>query len=294
MVLGSTGMLGNEVTRVAIENGIQVIQVARSGPVRFNAESEDIVATAKEVGLGPDDYLVNCVGWIPQKSTGQIDRDRSLANLLNVELPRRIGAGQELLGFTWVQIATDCVFSGLSGWRTEDEPPDAKDLYGTTKIAGEIFGASSIQLRSSIIGYESESRTGLYAWCLAELEAGRKVPGFTNHLWNGVTTTAFARMVAGLVQSGFRKSMKQHWLPADDMSKFGLLQLLAEQSGFDNGSITPALAPESKDRRLGTLHPGESDFLWKLAGYTGVPSIAELVAELVLVDKQVRSTRRGE
>lgn len=289
MVIGSSGMLGREVVRVLSKARIPVFSASRAGPIRFDAEFDDIELLAEKLGLGPKDYLINCVGWIPQKATGSPELDISRANLLNVELPRRIRDGQSLLGFTWVQIATDCVFNGGNPWATETQEKDANDLYGLSKIAGEKFGSNSVQVRASIIGYNHDSPSGLYAWALNELRQGRKVPGFTNQLWNGVTTTAFARMVLGLIESEWRKPLIQHWLPTDHISKFELLQLISEFNGYSPNQIVATQAETTLDRRIGTVKSAGNELLWSMAGYKNVPAIRELVAELVLVDKKIGS-----
>ena len=38
----------------------------------------------------------------------------------------------------YIQIGTDCVFSGKDGGYVEDSFMDAEDLYGKSKIVGEI------------------------------------------------------------------------------------------------------------------------------------------------------------
>jgi len=79
IVLGSNGMLGSEVSRVAKESGLQVVEVSRFSDVPFEAESMDFEQVAVKLGLGETDWLVNCIGWIPQKSSGDEAADVHLA-----------------------------------------------------------------------------------------------------------------------------------------------------------------------------------------------------------------------
>ena len=53
-----------------------------------------------------------------------------------------------------IHFSTDCVFSGNRGAYTEEDEPDAEDLYGRTKFLGEVAGANALTLRTSIIGRE--------------------------------------------------------------------------------------------------------------------------------------------
>ena len=67
-----------------------------------------------------------------------------------------------------IHFSTDCVFSGARGRYTEDDFPDATDLYGRTKLLGELSGAGELTLRTSMIGHELGSRQGLVEWFLAQ------------------------------------------------------------------------------------------------------------------------------
>jgi len=41
-------------------------------------------------------------------------------------------------GARLIQISSDGVFSGMRGGYTEDDPPDAADVYGLSKLLGEV------------------------------------------------------------------------------------------------------------------------------------------------------------
>ena len=140
-------------------------------------------------------------------------------------------------------------------------------------------------IRSSIIGPDHRTRAGLYSWFQGEAFEGKKVKGFSNHLWNGVSTTAFARLAVGLAKSGHRDPFQIHWVPVDTASKLEVLRLFAENLGVSPELIQPGLAPSTVDRTLATDDAALNQDLWRLAGYDHVPTIRELVAELVALDK---------
>ncbi len=285
-MLGSTGMLGSEVARVARSAGIDLIEVSRTQDIQFDAASDSFDGLATLLKLGEADYLVNCMGWIPQKASGSASDDRQQAWLLNTDLPRQINDAVLKHGFKWIQIGTDCVFSGETGGYTESSKKDALDLYGVSKIEGEKFSSHAMLIRSSIIGPDNRTRAGLYSWFKGELAAGRPVTGFSNHLWNGVSTTAFARLAIGLARSGSAKPFSAHWVPADSKSKREILELFAKHLGAPHDFVVAGNAPNNLDRTLETNDPSFNSELWKLAGYAAPPTIEELVAELVAVDQR--------
>ena len=55
-------------------------------------------------------------------------------------LPHRLAALCRVMGARLMHVGTDCVFSGRKGNYTEEDVPDAPDLYGRTKLLDEVTG----------------------------------------------------------------------------------------------------------------------------------------------------------
>ena len=72
------------------------------------------------------------------------------------------------MGAKFIHYSTDCVFSGARGNYTEDDTPDAVDVYGLSKYLGEVVGAGALTLRTSIIGHELSSSRSLLNWFLSQ------------------------------------------------------------------------------------------------------------------------------
>mgnify|MGYP000700571026 CR=1 FL=1 len=271
-------MLGSEITRVATEKGVPLVEVSRSRGIFFDAKLGDFSALAREIGLGPEDWLVNAIGWIPQKTKNDPKKDAEDARVLNTELPSSISRSREEFGFNWIQIATDCVFSGGEGDYSEHSLMNAKDTYGISKIDGERCSHGDIRIRCSVIG-PAKDQFGLFEWFKSESLKGQTIPGFTNHVWNGVTSHAFAKLAVGLMATGHSASLLHHLVPNDKVSKYELLTLFGAKLG-STAQIRGTLASESVDRTLTTVQPELNEKLWRLAGYASVPKISALVHEL--------------
>jgi dTDP-4-dehydrorhamnose reductase len=115
-------------------------------------------------------------------------------------------------------------------------------------------------------------------WFLTQPEFAT-VNGYRNHYWNGVTTLAFARVIRGIVVKNSYSLGTIHLVPKDQISKFGLLQILAENFGREDITICDFEAEIAVNRTLATLYTDRNEQLWLNAGYTQVPSIAELIEE---------------
>jgi dTDP-4-dehydrorhamnose reductase len=136
-----------------------------------------------------------------------------------------------------------------------------------------------MNLRASIIGREVKSNFSLVDWFLSQ-DFGAQVNGYSNHLWNGITTTAFAKIAAGIAQSDNFVSGTYHIAPSDIVSKYELLELLKKYFDREDILIRSVDTSTHVDRTLRTIHPELNRNLWRQAGYRSIPSIEELVEEL--------------
>jgi len=60
-----------------------------------------------------------------------------------------------------IHVSTDCVFDGEKGSYSESDFSNVPDLYGRTKLLGEVAYSHCVTLRTSIIGHELTSNYGL-------------------------------------------------------------------------------------------------------------------------------------
>jgi dTDP-4-dehydrorhamnose reductase len=285
VILGARGMLGQQVAAEAHRANLNVVEITRSGEQPFNYSGGDLDSLALALELGPGDTLVNCVGWIPQKGTGDSERDKVSAYQLNAELIQGISAWRRKAGFTWIQILTDCVFLGDVGSYEEDDPKDAIDLYGLSKIAGEHFLDGAVAIRCSIVGPDNNSSAGLYSWFKSQAAHGFKIFGYKNAYWNGVSTLAFSQLAVGAHLDQSIEPSIYHWIPRDTVSKSDLLKMFSTGLDYDQTAIEDAILPNAVDRTLSTISPERNRKLWEIAGYPSVPTIQELCQEMIIRDK---------
>ena len=90
------------------------------------------------------------------------------------------------------QIATDCVYDGSNKLYSENSLHNPLDVYGKSKSLGEVDNKNFFNIRASIIGKEIKNHKSLYDW-FRNQNKNSKVNGFTNHLWNGITTKSFRK-----------------------------------------------------------------------------------------------------
>jgi len=286
-ILGSTGMLGHSVVQAFSGfTGTLSGSTKRNDANPLLAQSFFLDATARELPealhqLGPTDYVINCIGVIKPYISEISAESRERALLINSVFPYALDALANELGFKIIQIATDCVFSGERGNYLETDLHDAIDTYGKTKSLGEVPSANMMNIRVSIIGPEAGRSTSLFEWVRNQPENSR-INGYSDHLWNGVTATSFAKICRGLIENNGFVAGTHHLLPSDTMTKFELVTVIANKCGRKDIEINESPSGNKVDRTLATTNESLSAQLWANAGYPSIPSISELVAEIEL------------
>jgi dTDP-4-dehydrorhamnose reductase len=253
-------------TSIVNENRVLTFDAVQGRPIREHLERERF------------DLVVNAVGLIKQLINEGNQEDVKIAYLINSDLPRELNAYARDSSTPIVQIGTDCVYSGLEGNYSENSEFDCNDLYGLSKVSGEHESKSMMTIRCSIVGHEVKSSVSLMDWFLSQ-PASTSVNGYTNHIWNGVTTLTFARVIQGIISRNTYSPGTIHLVPKDQISKFELLKILAEVFRRNDIEISEFEAEIGVNRTLATLFPHKNEQLWLNAGYTQVPSIVELIQE---------------
>ena len=252
LVLGGTGLAGSALVHVLGGLGHTV-----SAPTR--SEYDILKGPLPRAFVDGVDAVVNAA--VLKDPT-----DRGAAVRVNAEFPHELARLCSRAGANLVHLSSDGVFSGRGGPYDEVSAPDPDDEYGAQKVAGEpSFG---LVLRTSIIGPECRGFEALLCWLLAQRGT---VSGYTDQLWNGVTSVALAHAIGNVMARGPVPNGVRHVF-ADDVTKQELLIRIARPFGRQV-IIRPVSAPIARDRRLRTRFP---EFLVAC----GLPSLDEQLAEL--------------
>jgi len=239
LILGATGMLGHKVWQVLRER--HDVHAAARGDwtawARYGLFEADRFHGGLEAG-NPDsllqilgairpDVVVNCVGIVKQVAAAT---DPLASFTVNALFPHRVAAACQVADARLIHISTDCVFSGGKGGYTEADVPDAEDLYGRSKLLGEVSGPGCLTLRTSIIGRELSRQSGLLEWFLANRRG--KVQGYTNAVFSGFTTQALGGLLAWVIEDQPALAGLYH-VASEPISKYVLLKKIAKALGLD-------------------------------------------------------------
>lgn len=244
LILGGDGMLGRQLRRVlAGRHEVQatVRRETREPGLVPGLDLRDFARVSDLVAALRPEAVVNAVGIVKQRSEAT---DAELSIEVNALLPHRLARLCASVETRLVHFSTDCVFSGRAGRYRESDLPDPADLYGRSKLLGEV-GAPHLTLRSSIIGLEQGRRQGLVEWFLASRGT---VPGYRHAIYTGLTTAEMARLVDRLLVEHRDLAGVCH-VASQPIDKCSLLSKLALELGRDDIRIEPVDEPRC-DRSL--------------------------------------------
>jgi dTDP-4-dehydrorhamnose reductase len=128
-------------------------------------------------------------------------------------------------GARFVQISTDCVFSGLKGQYTELDLADASDLYGQSKMLGEIVRDNHLTIRTSTIGPAWGITEGLLEWFLSQ---NGSCKGYTKAFFSGLCSNELARVIVRILFD-YPDLCGLYHLGGERVSKYELLKLVASK-----------------------------------------------------------------
>ncbi len=278
LVLGSTGMLGSAAVEALQEKGHEVITASRSTGIKFDAVNLNTEKLLTAASLRKGDFVINCVGLTKSRIDEASMASRSLSIKLNIDFPNDLAKAAEKLGVKIIQVATDCVFSGLAGGYSEGSAHDPLDVYGKTKSLGETPSPNVMHLRCSLIGPEVGRSSLFFEW-VRQQPINAQIDGYTNHLWNGLSSRAFGKVVSGIISEELFKPNVQHLVPSNEVTKDELVRLELSALGRGDVQVTSTEGEHPIDRTLATDRTGFNTQLFLAAGYKKIPTIEEMVLE---------------
>jgi dTDP-4-dehydrorhamnose reductase len=245
LILGGTGMLGHKLWQ-ALRGRDETWVTLRGETARYahlglfpadraigGVDAGDFDTVVRACEAARPHLVVNCIGVVKQLKAAH---DPIVSLTVNALFPHRLSGVCRATGARLIHFSTDCVFSGCKGNYTEADQPDADDLYGRTKLLGEVAGPGGLTLRTSIIGRELSTSTGLTEWFLSH--RGGRVQGYRRARFSGLTTRALSDLLVQVIDDPPALTGVYH-VASTPITKYDLLCRLNEQ--FDaKVTIDPA------------------------------------------------------
>ena len=237
LILGSSGLLGNTLTKYFFEkqeyetfgylrnsSKLQFFSKKYSNRLIVIEDFSNIVSLKKNIKDLKPDVIINCVG---QTNKFKNINSGNLEKLvyINSIFPYKLKEICEEVNSRLIHFSSDCVFSGEKGFYSEKDNPDPIDIYGKSKLLGELNFENIITIRKSVIGHELVSKDGLLEWFL---DQENYVEGYQKAVFSGLTVLELARVIHMYILPNSNINGIIH-LSGEPISKYDLLNMIAKQ-----------------------------------------------------------------
>ena len=232
IVIGISGMLGHKIFLELRKNSnlevygilrnlgdVENLAIENNNNIIDGFSIKNIIELDKHLEIIQPDFIINCTGIIKQSNTINKYSETIRVNSL---FPHQLSALSLKYNSKLIHFSTDCVFSGMTGKYKESDHEDATDLYGRSKLIGEVAYDNHLTFRTSMIGHELKNKSSLLEWFLKQEEI---VNGFSRALFSGLPTICIAKIVEKIITDHSTLNGLYH-LSAKPINKYELLKLI--------------------------------------------------------------------
>ena len=277
LVIGASGMLGHMLVRVLsphhrvigttsskYDNKTPLARILSEKNCIDQIDVRNISTVELAIRTTKPDVVINCVGLIKQKMKAENSVEVIQLNSL---FPHQLATICHKSNIRLIHFSTDCVFQGTPGIKYLSDTPNATDLYGLSKLLGEINTWPCITLRTSIVGRQLLGSESLFEWAISQRD--RPVNGFKNVIYTGLTTNQLSQIIKRLIED-FPELSGIHQVASSPISKFELISKLN-----DHLKLNLCIEPETEFHCDRTLDGTEFNELTNI----DIPSWDEMLTE---------------
>ena len=257
LIIGASGMIGHclfgylsQKKKYQIYGFVRNKRILKNNKFLFNHKNILEVEILRNNNLKKiisdlqPEIIINCSGIVKQNT---LIRNVPLSIELNSIFPHNLNLICKEIDCRLIQLSTDCVFSGIKGNYKETDLPDPNDIYGRSKLLGELDYKNCITIRTSFIGHELVNNWGLLSWFLSQK---KEVKGFKNVIYSGLTTLEISKVINNFIITNNSLNGLYH-ISSNPIDKFSLLRIINQTYG-KNLNIEPDYLSKS-DKSLNSL-----------------------------------------
>jgi len=253
-VFGASGLVGSAVTRAFVRRRIEAFSFVGghgSGVNGVAAErSVDVTDSEAVERLILEEWPDVVINAAAVSSPGEVDRDPSHAEKINVAFPRQLAMLTRHIGAHFVHLSTDMVFDGAEGRYRSTAVPCPVNLYGQLKLMAEKevlkFNDERVTvLRITIVnGNSVTGQRSVHEKLLGAIMAGETPRLFSDEIRQPCSAENVAEVVVELAERNDLHGIF-HWAGKDRVSRFELGQSVLRRFGLAEDQILAVKTSEA-------------------------------------------------
>lgn len=247
ILTGASGLLGNTYAAAAVRRGHEVIALSNENSAAARGLSRSVQMdlsvpdplTSLCLEVWPD-AIINCAAI---SNPASVEANPTLAEKINVALPRHLAQLSTHIGARLIHISTDMVFDGQSEapYRSTDMPAPT-NLYGQTKLMSEREvlehnPEDPVVLRIPILmGNSLGGQRSVHEKLIASIQSGERPKLFCDEMRQPASTENVAEVMLELTE---RRDLHGifHWAGSETLSRFEMGLRILKHFGMDLNAI---------------------------------------------------------
>ncbi|KAF7319002.1 RmlD-sub-bind domain-containing protein [Mycena chlorophos] len=251
VITGASGVLGSAIRTAfagAADTQVLALSHTRSGDGLTQLDLLDKPKVESSLSAFKPDWLIHCAA---ERRPDVAEKDPEGAQKLNADVPLHLAQLAKSLHFTLIYISTDYVFDGTAPPYAPAAKPNPLQLYGRTKLDGELSvlsvpGASAVILRVPVLygpaPNNSDSAVNILVDVVAD-QSGKiyKMDHFATRYPTNVVD--IANFLVRL--SAFKASIPPilHYSGDEPFTKYEMCLIFAKILGVSHAHIIPDAEP---------------------------------------------------
>ena len=194
LILGATGNIGYALYNYLLKKKLNILGTTRKKYLKkkfvYVKDLSNYFELYSIIKNFKPSYIVNCL------SVKDMNNNYDLVKIF-YQVNKNIFFIQKKIKFNYINISTDAVFSGQKiGYYTENSIPDPNSSYGWIKYISEFQTRKTLNIRTSIIGFNHFNNKGMLNWFI---KCKNKCYGFKNYFFTGVTNLELSKFIYALI-----------------------------------------------------------------------------------------------
>ena len=249
LVTGAGGLLGNRLAELAAKKGHEVFSAYKEHlplhgePVLLDITDEG--AVRKTISRVQPQAIINTAALT---DVDRCEAEPDLAILVNSQSVVHLANAAREAGAFLVQVSTDYVFNGERGEYSESDTPDPINIYGRSKLGGELASKSAgegrwcISRTSVVYGWGRSYRPNAATYVHEKLSKGEKVSMVKDQYSSPTLNTSLGAMIIEVAER--RISGIIHTAGATRLNRYDFALGLADTLGLDKKLISAVEAAQ--------------------------------------------------
>ena len=253
LITGVTGLLGSNLA-VYFREKYNVFGTYNSHPysipdvktIRMDLSSKDSIESS--ISAARPDFVVHCAA---ETRVDFCEENTVSALTVNAGGTKALSKVCQKLGAKLIYISTDSVYEGTKNNYTETDIPNPKNVYGKSKLYGEIavkkHAYNHLIFRTNIYGWNLRPKLSLAEWVLERARNGsEKIPGFTDIIFSPILVNDLANIIdqsikqdlCGIYNAGGKDACSKYDFARMICSVFGMSTELVRKATSDGMNFT--------------------------------------------------------